>query len=69
MPKPEKKPRITFKNLGVRIGFSDYRFIIALILVLGLVAILFKGDIEAGKILSPLVLLAVAWYYKDKGKK
>jgi len=69
MPKPDKEPRIVLKNLGVKIGTSDYRFMIALVLVLGLIIVLVKGDVEAGKVLSPLVLLAVAWYYKDKVKR
>ncbi len=69
MPKPEKEPRITIKNLGIRIGTADYRFLIALILTLGLIVVLVKGDVESGKVLSPLVLLAVAWYYKDKVKR
>jgi hypothetical protein len=65
----EKEPRITLKNLGIKIGMADYRFLIALILVLGLVMLLFKGDFEAAKILVPLVLLTVEWYFKDKAKK
>jgi hypothetical protein len=69
MPKPEKEPRITIKNLGIKVGTADYRFLIALILVAGLIIVLVKGDVESGKVLSPLVLLAVAWYYKDKVKR
>ena len=57
------------KNLGIKVGTADYRFLIALTLVVGLVVVLVKGDVESGKVLSPLVLLAVAWYYKDKAKR
>jgi hypothetical protein len=69
MPEPRKEPRITIKNLGIKVGMADYRFLIALILVLGLVVVLIKGDAESGKVLVPLVLLAVEWYYKDKVKR
>ena len=69
MPKPEKEPRITIKNLGIKIGTADYRFLIALILVAGFIIVLVKGDVESGKVLSPLVLLVVYWYFKDKLKR
>jgi hypothetical protein len=69
MPKPEKEPRITIKNLGIKVGTADYRFLIALILVAGLIVVLVKGDVESGKVLSPLVLLVVYWYFKDKLKR
>lgn len=65
----DKEPKITLKSLGVKIGTADYRFLIALILVSGLVALLWKGDYEAAKILVPFTLLAVEWYYKGKEKK
>jgi hypothetical protein len=69
MPKPEKEPRITIKNLGIKVGLADYRFLIALILVVGLIVVLVRGDAESGKVLVPLVLLAVEWYFKDKLKR
>jgi hypothetical protein len=69
MPESRKEPRITIKNLGIKVGMADYRFLIALILVLGLVIILIRGDAESGKVLVPLVLLAVEWYFKDKLKR
>ena len=65
----EKKPRITLKNLGIKIGVTDYRFVIAFVLVLGLVILLLQGSYEAAQILLPLTLLAVEWYFKDKAKK
>jgi hypothetical protein len=69
MPKPEKEPRITIKNLGIKIGTADYRFLIALILVVGLIIILIRGDAASAQVLVPLVLLAVEWYFKDKLKR
>jgi hypothetical protein len=69
MPKPEKEPRITIKNLGIKVGTADYRFLIALILVLGLVIVLVRGDVTSAQVLVPLVLLAVEWYFKDKLKR
>ena len=65
----DKEPRITLKNLGIKIGTADYRFLIALILVLGLVALLLRGDVDAARTLVPLVLLSVEWYFKDRAKK
>jgi len=69
MPKPEKEPRIILKNLGIKVGMADYRFLIALVLVVGLIVVLIRGDAESGKVLMPLVLLAVEWYFKDKQKR
>ncbi len=71
MSNPRKQPRITIKKdvLGIKVGMADYRFLIALILVLGLVIVLIRGDAESGKVLVPLVLLAVEWYFKDKLKR
>ena len=69
MPKPEKEPRITIKNLGIKVGTADYRFLIALILVLGLIIVLVRGDVTSAQVLVPLVLLAVEWYFKDKLKR
>jgi len=69
MPKPEKEPRITIKNLGIKIGTADYRFLIALILVVGLIVVLVRGDVASAQVLVPLVLLAVEWYFKDKLKR
>jgi len=71
MSNPRKQPRITIKKdvLGIKVDMADYRFLIALILVLGLVIVLVRGDAESGKVLVPLVLLAVEWYYKDKVKR
>jgi hypothetical protein len=71
MSNPGKQPRITIKKdvLGIKVGMADYRFLIALILVLGLVIVLIRGDAESGKVLVPLVLLAVEWHFKDKLKR
>ena len=69
MPKPEKEPLITIKNLGIKIGTADYRFLIALILVVGLIVVLVRGDVASAQVLVPLVLLAVEWYFKDKLKR
>jgi hypothetical protein len=71
MSNPRKQPRITIKKdvLDIKVGMADYRFLIALILVLGLVIVLIRGDAESGKVLVPLVLLAVEWYFKDKLKR
>ena len=48
---------------------ADYRFLIAVILVIGLVVLLFRGELEAAGVLMPLVILAVEWYFKAKDKK
>jgi hypothetical protein len=69
MPEPHKEPRITIKNLGIKVGTADYRFLIALILVVGLVIVLVRGDVQNAQVLVPLVLLAVEWYFKDKLKR
>ena len=65
----DKEPRITLKNLGIRSGTADYRFLIALILVLGLVALLLRGDLDAARTLAPRVLPTGDWYFKDKARR
>lgn len=57
-----KKSRVVLKAAEV-VGEKDYRGFIALTLVVGLVAILYKGDAQAAAIIAPLAGSAVSWYF------
>ncbi len=62
-----KKPRQILKTLvGGSASESDYRALLALVLVAGLLALLAKGDHQAAGIIGPLAGSAVGWYFGGK---
>jgi len=64
----KKEPGITLRKYGIKITETDYRGFIALILSIGFIALLAKGDLQAASILGPLTGMAVGWYFRGKEK-
>ena len=60
-----KKTRLEIKN-RVKITESDYRGILAFVLIVGLVASVLLGNFEASKIIGPLAGWAAGWYFGTK---
>ncbi|NWG09887.1 MAG: hypothetical protein HXX80_06260 [Nitrososphaerales archaeon] len=65
----EREHKIVVRDGKIAVGERDYRAFLALTLVGGLIALLWKGDYQAASVLGPLAGSAVAWYFSRKEKK
>jgi len=67
MSNEKREHKIVIRNgKRVVVGERDYRAFLALVLVFGLIALLWKGDYQAASVLGPLAGSAVAWYFSRK---
>jgi len=57
-----KKSKIHIKGFGP-VEEHDYRALIAIILVAGLIVLLLKGDTQGASVLAPFAGSVVAWYF------
>lgn len=65
----KREHKIVVRNGKVVVQERDYRAFLALALVSGLIALLWKGDYQAASVLGPLAGSAVAWYFSRKEKR
>ena len=63
-----KKLRQTLKTEHAEFSMleRDYRGLISIILVLGLVMLLWKGDYQSASVLGPLAGTSVGWYFSKQ---
>lgn len=61
-----KREKLEVKDHRVRVTEQDYRGVLSLILTLGLVALLLKGDLETIAVIGPLTGTAIGWYFSHK---
>ncbi|MCX8192000.1 MAG: hypothetical protein RMJ31_03880 [Nitrososphaerota archaeon] len=64
----EKKPRQIIKTprLELRLSERDYRGILAFMLVIGLIILLMKGDLQGANVLGPLAGASIGWYFSRR---
>ncbi len=60
-----KKLRQTLKTEHAEFSMleRDYRGLISIILVLGMVILLWKGDYQSASVIGPLAGTSVGWYF------
>ena len=63
-----KKLRQTLKTEHSEFSMleRDYRGLISILLVLGLVMLLWKGDYQSASVLGPLAGTSVGWYFSKQ---